>query len=150
MIDMSLPCPTFSGSVGIIIFSAIRFCRPCSTRPCQSFLTMPTLTNTIGTRKRPAGHHHLSQERHVGPRPLYTKLDKCVLCEGGLPLSDLPGGIHASVWNGAEWVQVFHGTKKCRSYGGCGKYYKLNFISEHGLGPTLSQHIQFFTSLNIP
>ena len=35
-----------------------------------------------------------------------------------------------SVWNGAWWKGVTHGSKRCY---GCGLYYKLNFVSERGL-----------------
>ena len=66
------------------------------------------------------------------PPARYTDIEVCIDCAGNKPLAKLPQTTDAKVWTGAEWISVKHGTKRCRGYGGCEKYYKLNFISETG------------------
>ena len=41
-----------------------------------------------------------------------------------------------SVWNGAWWEGVTHGSKRCC---GCGLYCRLNFVSERGSRPNTLQ-----------
>ena len=71
---------------------------------------------------------------------LYTPLSHCSYCACKEPLtklSSLSQNIHtASVWNGAQWEMIKHGTKKCCA---CKSRFKLNYLaSQQGKWNTLT------------
>ena len=88
---------------------------------------------------------------------LYTPLEECVICKNNgkrnMPLQEYQPDRRvktAHIWTGAEWTTLEHGTKKCTSWSGCGSYYKLNYVSQHGckkntLTSTEDSHVMLMT-----
>ena len=75
--------------------------------------------------KKPSG---AGTRNPIAPDVMFTTLTKCSVCKS-MPLVKIPDGIReAHVWNGSSWNLIKHGTKRCTSFKGCHRNFRLNYI----------------------